>query len=209
MGIRLLVADDQHIVRAAIATMLSGTEIEVACQATNCAEAVRYAVTVNPDVVLLDLEMPDGSGLEALKKIKGQKPDVPVVIFSVHDGLYEMAYARSLGANGFVQKGESRESLLNAIRRVAAGKEAWRRPQLRRICRVDTDKQWALDENPLTRREMDVLRKIAEGVVNEDIAKELNVHLETVKHHIKSILQKLGVRDRTAAALWALRKGLL
>jgi DNA-binding NarL/FixJ family response regulator len=114
-----------------------------------------------------------------------------------------------LGADGYIPKRARREVLLAAIRRVAAGKSAWTRAQLRRICHADGNRQWSAGDPPLTPRETDVLRKVAEGHVNEEIGGELGIHLETVKQHVKSILRKLGVKDRTEAALWAVRKGIL
>lgn len=209
MTIRLLVADDHPLARAGIVTMLSGTEIEISCQARDCGETVLYALNCKPDVVLTDLQMPDGNGLDALKEIKQRRPETPVVVFSAHDGLHEMARARLLGADGYIPKGVDREVLLAAIRRVAAGKSAWTRAQLRRICHADGSMQWSAGDPPLTPRETDVLRKIGEGQVNEDIGEELGIQLETVKQHVKNILKKLGVKDRTEAALWAVRKGLL
>jgi DNA-binding NarL/FixJ family response regulator len=207
MPIRILVADDDQVIRAGIVRMMSGTEIEVAGQASNCEQTLRYALTCEPDVVLLDLRMPDGDGFAVLGKIKQERPALPVLVFSVWDGLQEMFQARQLKANGYLSKSCGRDELLRAIRRAADGKDAWTRPQLRRTCRKSPcDYQtFGKDGVSLTLRERVVLGKLVEGLVNEEIAEELSIDLETVKQHVKNILKKIGVEDRTQAAIWAVR----
>jgi len=207
MPIRVLVADDDQVIRVGIIGMLAGSEIEVICQAANCDEAVRFTLMSHPEVVLLDLRMPDGDGFQVLESIKRQRPDIQVLILSVWDGLVEMAQARGLKADGYLSKACTRDDLLRAIRRAAAGKTAWSRPQLRRTCRISQLEPHVAvrDGASLTAREREVLAKLTEGMVNEEIADELGIDLETVKQHVKSILKKLGVEDRTQAAVWAVR----
>lgn len=190
--------------------MAIGTEIEIACQACNCEEAVRFALSTEPDVVLLDLRMPGGDGFAVLETIKRERPQIPVLIFTVWDGLVEMLRARGMKANGFLSKSCTREEFLSAIRRAAAGKDVWTRRQLRRTCRPMPPGRHVIarDGVCLTVREKTVLGKLVEGLSNEQIAEELHIDLETVKQHVKNLLKKIGVEDRTQAAVWAVRNDM-
>jgi DNA-binding NarL/FixJ family response regulator len=209
LGIRLLVADDHQIARAGVVSMITGTEIEVACQAVNCSQAVRYALTCDPDVVLLDISLPDGNGFSALDQIKKERPEMSVLIFSACENLSELKQARQKGADGYVSKATRREDFLRTIRRAAGGKKAWTKEQVRRMKQGMGPAPDLRIDSTLTPREQEVLQKAAQGLGNEEIAEELAIDMETVKQHIKHILKKLGLVDRTQAALWALRKGLI
>jgi DNA-binding NarL/FixJ family response regulator len=207
--IRILVADDHYVARAGVAAMVAGTEIEVACEAINGEQTVRHATTSDPSVILLDVRLPDGSGFNALQQIKNQRPGVAVLMFSASEELHDIAQARELGACGYLTKNIKRDDLILAIRRAAEGKESWTRQQLRRVNSTPASKGQPVGaDSVLTRREREVLQKLTEGLANDQIAEQLEVDVETIKHHVKHILAKLGLVDRTQAAIWAVRNGL-
>lgn len=208
--IRLLIADDHEVVRSGLKTLVSGTEVKVVGEVATGAEAVKFALDNEVDVVLLDIRMPDGDGLTSLGRIKLDKPDLPVLILSTFDNPTYIARAVALGASGYVLKGCTREQLLSAIRSAAAGESAWTREELRRVTgALATPRLTADVEVPLTQRESEVLRQLAYGLTNKEIAQTLHISYETVKEHVQHILRKIGVTDRTQAAVWAVRKELV
>jgi DNA-binding NarL/FixJ family response regulator len=201
-----MIADDHLAVRSGAAGLVEGTEIEVVCQAESCKQAIEYAIGCEPDVLLLDPGMPDASGLTALQEIKHAKPGIAVLMFTASAELKEMAQSHSFGAAGYLTKDLSRAELLQSIRSAAAGKTAWTPRQLRQITsRAVTSALAVADLDLLSVREREVLAKICEGLTNEAIAEALNIGVETVKQHVKHLLEKLHVEDRTQAALYALR----
>jgi DNA-binding NarL/FixJ family response regulator len=208
--IRVLIADDHEVVRSGLQGLLSGTEIDVVAAASSGEEAVRLTSKHNPDVALLDIRMAEGDGLAALGQIKMQHPDTAVLIMSTYDNPTYIARAVALGASGYLLKGCSREQLLNAIRKAAGGESAWTREELRRVTGALTTPRLMSDvDAPLTQRESEVLRHLAHGLTNKEIAQTLHISYETVKEHVQHILRKIGVSDRTQAAVWAVRKGLV
>ncbi len=208
--IRLLVADDHEMVRLGLKSLLEGTEIEVAAEAASGEEAVRVALSQPVDVVILDIRMPNGDGLTALGRIKLEKPQLSVLILSSYDNPTYVARAVALGANGYVLKGASREELIQAIRTAAKGESTWTRDELRRVTGALATPRLASDvEVPLTQRESEVLKQLAHGLTNKEIAQALHISYETVKEHVQHILRKIGVTDRTQAAVWAVRKNLV
>jgi DNA-binding NarL/FixJ family response regulator len=209
MTIRLLIADDQEIVRSGLKSLLSDTEISVVAEVATGQEAVKYALANPVDVVLLDVRMSDGDGLSALGHIKLDKPDLPILMLSAADNPTYIARAVALGAAGYLLKGCSRNELIEAIKTAATGEKLWTRNMLRQISGALATPRLVADvEVPLTRREGEVLQELAKGSTNKDIAKALNISYETVKEHVQHILGKIGVTDRTQAAVWAVRKGL-
>jgi DNA-binding NarL/FixJ family response regulator len=205
MSTRVLIADDHAAIRAGLTSLFFGTECEVAAQAVNCGEAVSYTLTCHPDVVLMDLRMPGGDSIGVIDQIKATQPNTRVLIFTAAESVSAMLRTHEAGADGYLLKGASRDDLLAAIRGVARGERGWSRRQLQQIgaarrCPYDSDYCVGL-----TAREAQVLADIVEGQTNEQIAIHLGVGSETVKQHIKSILEKLGVDDRTQAALYALQ----
>jgi len=210
MSIKLLIADDHEVVRTGLKSLVAGTDIKVIAEAATGEEAVRSALKHNPDVALLDIRMPDGDGLNALGRIKLDRPEMPVLMLSTYDNPTYVARAVALGASGYLLKGSSREDLLKAIRSAAAGESAWTRDELRRVTGALATPRLAADvEVPLTQRESEVLRQLAFGLTNKEIAQALHISYETVKEHVQHILRKVGVSDRTQAAVWAVRKGLV
>lgn len=210
MTIKLLTVDDHEVVQVGLQSLVSGTDVEIIGIASSGEEAVRMAVQLEPDVVLLDIRMAAGDGLNALGRIKLDRPEMPVLMFSTYDNPTYVARAVALGAAGYVLKGAPREKLLSSIRTAAAGESAWTRDELRRVTgALATPRLNADIEVPLTQRESEVLRQLALGLTNKEIAIALRISYETVKEHVQHILRKVGVSDRTQAAVWAVRKGLV
>ncbi len=210
MTIKLLIADDHEVVRSGLKSLVSETDISVVAEAATGETALRMAIKHDLDVALLDVRMPDGDGLRVLSKIKDEKPDLPIVMLSTYDNPTYIARSVALGAHGFLLKGVSREELIDAIQRVAKGEMIWRREELRRVTgALATPRMPVGVEVPLTQRESEVLHQLAHGLTNKEIAQALNISYETVKEHVQHILRKIGVTDRTQAAVWAVRNGLV
>jgi len=210
MAIKLLVADDHEVVRAGLKSILTGTDIKIVGEASTGEAALRLAMKHNPDVVLLDIRMPEGDGLTALGRIKLDRPNMPVLIWSAFDNPTYVARAVALGANGYVLKSATRDKLLQSIRTAAGGENTWTREELRRVTGALATPRLAADiEVPLTQRESEVLRQLALGLTNKEIALALKISYETVKEHVQHVLRKVGVSDRTQAAVWAVRRGLV
>ena len=207
--VRLLIADDQEVVRCGLKALLADTEIKVIAEVTTGQAAVEYALEHDVDVVLMDVRMPDGDGLTTLGRIKLDKPNLPILMFSSFDNPTYIARAVALGASGYLLKGCTREELANAITVAATGENAWTRDELRRVTGSLATPHFTADvEVTLTQRESEVLQQLANGLKNKQIAQTLEIGCETVKEHVQHILRKIGVSDRTQAAVWAVRKGL-
>jgi DNA-binding NarL/FixJ family response regulator len=208
--IRILIADDQEIVRAGLKSLLADTEISIAAEVTSGQAAVKYVMANDVDLVLMDVRMPDGDGLTALGRIKLDKPQLPIVMFSAFDNPTYVARAVALGAAGYLSKNSTHEALLTTIRGAATGESTWTRDELRRIHGALATPRLTGDlESALTQREGEVLRQLAYGLTNKQIAETLSISYETVKEHVQHLLRKLGVSDRTQAAVWAVRKELI
>ena len=210
MSVKLLIVDDHEVVRSGLKTLLAGTDIKIVAEASTGEQAVRLALKHEPDVVLMDIRMPEGDGLNALGRIKLDRANMPILMLSTYDNPTYVARAVALGAAGFLLKGVTREKLIEAIHIAAAGQSAWTREELRRVTGALATPRLAADvEVPLTQRESEVLRQLAYGLTNKEIALALHISYETVKEHVQHILRKIGVSDRTQAAVWAVRKGLV
>ncbi len=208
--IRLMIADDHEVVRSGLKSLLTGTEVTVVAEVATGSAAVRCALEHELDVAMLDVRMPNGDGLTALGRIKLDKPDLPILMLSTFDNPTYIARAVALGASGYLLKGCSRDEMLSAIRTTAAGESVWTRDELRRVTGALATPRLAADvEVPLTQRESEVLSQLAHGLMNKEIAQALNISYETVKEHVQHILRKIGVKDRTQAAVWAVRKELV
>ena len=208
--IRLLIADDHEMARCGLKSMLAGTEIKVVAEVAGGPAAAKYALENDLDVVLMDVRMPEGDGLTALGRIKLDKPDMPVLMFSAFDNPTYVARAVAMGANGYLLKTCTRDDLIAAIKTAAAGENCWSRQELRRVTgALATPRITADVEAPLTQREADVLKHLAHGLTNKEIAEALHLSYETVKEHVQHMLRKVGLSDRTQAAVWAVRKGLV
>ena len=210
MSVKLLVADDHEVVRVGLKSLLAGSDVKIIAEATTGEAALKAVAKHRPDVVLMDVRMPDGDGLNALGRIKLDHPELPLLMWSAFDNPTYIARAVALGAAGYVLKSEPRERLLKAIHTAATGEATWTREELRRVTgALATPRANADVEVPLTHRESEVLRQLALGLTNKEIALALKISYETVKEHVQHILRKIGVTDRTQAAVWAVRKSLV
>jgi DNA-binding NarL/FixJ family response regulator len=208
--IQILIADNHEMVRCGVKTLLAGTEIKVVAEAATVQAAVKLALEKDVDLVLLDVSMPDGDGLSALSRIRLDKPNLPVLLFSAFDNAANVARAIALGANGFLLKGCSRDEFLGTIRTIAAGENAWSKEKLRSASRsLRVPRRGGSLEASLSDTEDEVLRQITYGLTNKQIAAAMNTNEMTVREHVKHILRKIGVADRTQAALWAVRHELV
>lgn len=210
MSVKLLVADDHEVVRRGLVSLLSGTDIKIVAEAKNGDEAVKLTKKHKPDVVLLDIRMSDTDGLDALERIRKDRPDQRVVVLSTYDNPTYVARAVALGACDYVLKGSSRHDLVAAINAAAAGQPPTKGGELKRVQGAMATRAPSDDEDvPLTQRELQVLRHIALGLSNKEIGRSLGISVETVKEHVQNILRKIAVTDRTQAAVWSVRKGLV
>ena len=212
MSISVLVADDQSMVRAGFRMLLGGQEdITVVAEASNGVEAVQQAARFGPNVILMDIRMPELDGLEATRQIIAADPAARVLILTTFD-LDEYVYeALRAGASGFVLKDDPPEQLIAAVRTVAAGDALLSPAVTKRVIRQFTRKPRA--EAPkgfddLTEREREIFRLIAEGLSNPEIAERLFISETTVKTHVTHVFQKLDVRDRVQAVVLAHQAGL-
>lgn len=208
--IRILVADDESVVRDGVVAILSfQTDIKVVGEAGNGEQAVEVARKTKPDVVLLDMQMPKMTGLEAIPKLKEASPSSRILVltsFAESDVVYQSIKA---GALGFLLKDARRDQLLQAIRDVANG-QASIQPTIamKVIHEIDHPAEVMYTADPLTPREHDTLRLIARGLSNQEIATTMVVHERTVAKYVSSVLEKLHLANRTQAALYAVREGL-
>ena len=210
MSVTLLVADDHEVIRRGLASLLAGSGIEIVAEAATGKETVRLAEQIKPDIVLLDIRMPDGDGLSTLEKLRSKVPQTAVVMLSTYDNPTYVARSVALGAADYILKAASREDLITTLQAAAAGESPSRAGELRRVAAAMKMRQVVDDEEiPLTQRETQVLRHVALGLSNKEIGRSLEISVETVKEHVQNILRKIAVSDRTQAAVWAVRKGLV
>ena len=209
MPIRILIADDHSVVRQGLRMFLGlDGEFEVIGEAANGAEAVQLALELSPDVVLMDLLMPVMDGITAIGQIRRAQPDVEVIaLTSVLEGA-SVASAVRAGAIGYLLKDTDSASLCAAIKAAADGQVQLSPEAAARLMReMRTPEKPPVD--PLTDREVEVLRLIARGRANKEIARDLSIGEKTVKTHVSNILGKLGFQSRTQAALYAVSSGLV
>jgi len=202
---RIVVVDDHPIVVDGLTTVLSTeADFEIVATGNSGPEAVGLVEQYRPDVLLLDLEMPGGGGVEAISQIQERAPEVRIIVFTAFDRDEQIVGALKAGANGFLLKGSPRHELFQTIRVVARGgsliEPAVTSKLLRKVRGVGDD---------LTPQEVKVLNLVAEGRTNRDIGKELFITERTVKFHVSSILSKLGASNRTEAVAISRDRGLL
>jgi two-component system, NarL family, response regulator LiaR len=208
MTIRILLADDHSVVRQGLRMFLGlDPELEVVGEARNGVEAVRLAQELAPDVVLMDILMPEMDGLEATRRIRAAQPETEVIaLTSVLENEKVFDAIRS-GAIGYLLKDTESEELCRAIKAAAAGQVQLSPQAAARLLREERPSQPQTEA--LTPRETEVLRLLAHGLANKEIARDLAIGEKTVKTHVSNILSKLGVLSRTQAALQAVRMGLI
>jgi DNA-binding NarL/FixJ family response regulator len=201
--IRILAVDDHPLLREGIAAAINGEEdIELVADAVNGREAIELFRLHRPDITLMDLQMPDMNGIEAIVAIRNEFPTARFVVLTTYQGDVQAVRALKAGASGYLLKSMLRKDLLDTIRAVHAGK--------RRIPpEIAAELANYMMEDALTEREIEVLRRVASGNSNKIIGAQLNVSEATIKGHMKSILSKLGANDRTHAVTIAMKRGFI
>ena len=207
--IRVLVVDDHTVVREGLSALLSSSKygIDVVGQAADGIEAVEKARQLGPDVILMDMIMPRMGGLEAITRIRAQQPDARILMLTSFSEDDEVVAALKAGAMGYLRKDSSADELVQAIRSVAMGQLSLPQDLAQQLLLQDHAKDTTHPDDILTRREQDVLQCLEQGLSNREIAEALSVTTATVRTHVSSILRKLGVRNRTQAALAAREQG--
>ncbi len=209
-AIRLLLADDHRMLREGLRRSLVELGFEVVAEARNGTEAVDLAAAVQPDVVLMDVTMPDLDGVEATRQIKERVPATFIIMLTMHADQDVLAEAIRAGANGYLVKDCSIDEIGSAIEAVVLGETALSprlaASMLAEVRRQDSNSQ---PERVITRREEEVLQLIADGCSTPEVAEQLFISQKTVKNHLASIYQKLDARDRTQAVLQAVRMGIV
>jgi DNA-binding NarL/FixJ family response regulator len=209
MAIKLLVVDDHEIVRRGVVSLLEGSEVTVVADASDGDEAVKLARKHRPDVILLDVRMGEADGIEVVKRLRAAAPQGRVVMLSAFDNTTYVARAVSAGVHDYVLKSATRREIIDSILGAGRGDEPSRSGELRRIAGQMAHRQAATNlDIPLTPRETQVLRLVAMGLSNKEIADSLAISIETVKEHVQNLLRKLALSDRTQAAVWAIRHGI-
>lgn len=208
--IRVLVVDDHAIIRKGIKAVLElEPGIDLAGEAENGLQAVEREKELNPDVILMDLMMPEMDGIAAIKQIIAQRPKARILVLTNFAGEEMIFPAIKAGAVGYHLKDSSPETLIEAIRQVSQGVASLHPSIAKKVLdELHNSGRQKLSEEPLTHRELDVLRRLAQGHENKDIAEQLVISEATVRTHVSNILGKLHLASRTQAALYALREGL-
>lgn len=216
--IKILIVEDHMVARMGIAIVVENTpQFELLGQAQDGQEGVNLALKLNPDVILMDIGLPKIDGIEATRRIKEAGLNSSVLMFTSRDSNEDVFAALKAGADGYIMKGSNEQTLINAIEAVSQ-KAGWLDPQIARIVLsgINEQKENQQDKSKsannkygLTKKELEVLSLIVEGLSNQEIAQKLVVSLSTTKAHVHSILQKLYLTDRTKAAVTAIKEGLV
>jgi DNA-binding NarL/FixJ family response regulator len=201
--IRVLSVDDHPLLREGIAALVrSQTDMELVAEAANGREALDLFRAHRPDITLMDLQMPEMGGIDAIGAIRGEFPEARIVILTTHAGDVQVSRALQTGARAYLLKGLLRKELLDTIRAVHAGQKRLSSEVAAEIAEHATD-------DALSPREIDVLRLVACGKANKQIGAQLSLTEETVKSHLRSILAKLSANDRTHAVAIGLKRGII
>jgi two-component system response regulator NreC len=214
MKIRLFLVDDHQVVRTGLRMLLASEEdVEIVGEAGTAREAMEGVAKINPDVVLMDIGLPDMSGIEATQKIKSQHPKMAVVALTIHEDEEYFFRMLDAGASGYVPKRAAPEELLTAIRSAAKG-EVYLYPSMAKLLVKDYLAQehainGASSLDGLTDREQEVLKYLVEGENNDKIAAVLVISPKTVARHRENIMQKLGLHSRSELVRYAIRKGII
>lgn len=211
MSVKIMIADDHHMVREGLKNLLEiDGDIKVISEANDGVECLDLLNHIRPDVLLLDINMPNKSGLEVLEEIRRRKMNINVLVLTIHNEVEYLLRAVEIGIEGYILKDSESSVLKKAIFAIHNG-EIFIQPSLApllnsKMIERDADKQ-KIDE--LTKRELDVLKLLAKGMFNKEIAQTLNISERTVKNHVSNIFKKLVVADRTQAAVFAIRNNLI
>jgi DNA-binding NarL/FixJ family response regulator len=211
MTIRLMLADDHRMLREGLSRSMQEQGFDVVGEAGDGSEAVTMAMSVRPDVILMDVTMPEIDGVEACRQVRSQLPETKVVMLTMHADQGVLTSAIRAGATGYLVKDCSTEEIAAAVR-MAAGGETALSPQLA-ASMLNEVRRWDQphkeEERVITKREEEVLQLIADGCSTPEVAERLYISQKTVKNHLASIYQKLDARDRTQAVLQAVRMGIV
>lgn len=214
MSMRTLLVDDHALFRAGIASLLRAWGLEVVGQAGDGLEALTAARRLRPDLILMDIEMPNCNGLEATRLIKAEMPEIRIVIVTVSDDDEHLFEAVKSGAEGYLLKGMAEDELERTLDAIAAGEPALSRglaakllDEFARLARAEPARKAPGGE--LTAREREVLQRVADGATNRQVAEALVLSEHTVHFHMRNILQKLHLRNRAQAVAYAVRTGLV
>jgi len=210
-AVRLLIADDQALFRTGLARLLDGDpRVEVVAEAADGQEAIAKAAEYQPDVILMDVRMPNMDGIETMQRIAATHPDIKVLFLSSFETSGSVLQALKNGASGYVLKDSMPEAIITSILAVDAGEQVLSRAVASRVVEL------ALNGGPpkekldgLTNRELEILKLVATGLSNKQIAYRFKISEKTVRNHVSHIYEKVGVVDRSQAAVYAVRKGLI
>jgi len=211
--IGVLIADDHAILRQGLKQILElEKDITVIAQASNGDEAIKLARSLKPDVILMDINMPGTSGLQAIKTLKEEKNPSKIVVLTIHEDREYLFKTIQMGAEGYVLKDAEPDVLIDAIKSVYAGQTYIQANMTKELVkefnRITLHEKEKKNECNLTNREIEVLELIAEGMINKEIAKKLYISEKTVKNHVSNIFKKLNVADRTQAAIYAFKHNI-
>ena len=211
MAVKIMIADDHSMIREGLKNLLElDGDIQVIAEAVDGEDCLEKLQLVKPDVLLLDINMPKKNGLEVLKSLKSRRSKLKVLVLTVHNETEYLMKAVDIGVNGYVLKDSESAELKKAIFTVADG-ETYIQPSLIPALNakmIETNKD-AEKIKSLTKRELDVLKFLAVGMFNKEVGKRLEISERTVKNHVSNIFKKLGVTDRTQAAVFAIRNNLV
>jgi DNA-binding NarL/FixJ family response regulator len=208
---RVILVDDHDLARAGLRGLLTGERgLEVVGEASNGAEALSLSRRLRPNLVLMDVRMPDMDGLTVTRAIKFESPSTSVILFTMYENADYLIEALKAGAAGYLLKGATRNEIVGTVRSVLAGESPLHPEMVLQLLRQlsDATKPASLNQ-PLTPRERDVLRLVVLGQTNREIADALGLTVSTVKSHVEHLISKLGVSDRTQAAVRAIELGLV
>lgn len=208
---RVLIADDQTLFRTGLGRLLDeDPRVEVVGQAIDGADAVKQALKLKPDVVLMDLKMPNMDGLEATRQITEADPTIKVLLLTTFDTDNHVIQALKAGARGYVLKDSSVESIVSSIVAVMSGERVMASAVANRVLEMLTGTTTPKEfYDGLTGRELEILKLMANGMANKQIAFRLKISEKTVRNHVSNTYEKLGIYDRSQAVLYAVRKGLV
>ena len=208
---RVLIADDQTLFRSGLARLLdSDDRVAVVGEAIDGSEAVKMALAVKPDVVLMDIKMPNQDGIEATRQIVSENPDIKVLMLTTFDADNHVIQALKAGASGYVLKDSEAGAIVSSILAVVAGERVMASAVANRVLEMLTGATTPKEfYDGLTTREVEILKMLAGGMANKQIAFRLKISEKTVRNHVSNMYEKLEIYDRAQAVLYAVRKGLV